>query len=299
MQRLWAKIQFVVKGYRNFGQAGFENASKEWDDLEMEYDVSGKCFIVTGANSGIGKEAAMGIAKRGGEVHMLCRNEERGNKAKDEISEKANSNSVYLHIVDISEPSSITDFVNQWYEEDKAVHCLVNNAGVLLNEKQTNSQGYETTYATNLQGCYILTELMLPALVSGATKETPARVVTVSSGGMYTKKLELDNIETYPHQNFDGVDAYANTKRAQIYLSEQWAKKYSEKHPIHFYCMHPGWAATPGVEKSLPSFSERLADRLRSPEEGADTIVWLSVANSDPSPLRETGQFYFDRTIAP
>lgn len=104
-------------------------------------------------------------------------------------------------------------------------------------------------------------------------------------------------MEYYPREKFDGVDAYANTKRAQVYLSEIWSKKISPKYPVNFYSMHPGWAGTPGVEKSLPTFFEKLEDKLRSPAEGADTVVWLG-CTPEKSIKNETGLFYFDRAPA-
>jgi len=227
---------------------------------------------------------------------MLCRNKERGEKAKDDIISTSGNDNIFLHVVDVSEPSSIIQFVEDWYAVDdiKPVHCLVNNAGVLLNEKNTNSEGIESTFATNLLGGYILTQLMMPSMAICANNKEQSRVINVSSGGMYTKRMELDNIENYPHPNYDGVDAYANTKRCQAYLNETWAKMYKNK-SIHFYAMHPGWSATPGVATSLPSFNDKLGDKLRTPEQGADTIVWLAVSSKEPSPKLESGLYYFDR----
>jgi len=264
--------------------------------LNLIFVVRGKNFIITGANSGLGKACALEIAKRGGEIHMLCRSKDRGEEAKDEIVKESGNDKVYLHIVDISEASSIIQFVDEWYSKNQPCHVLVNNAGVLLDEKKTNSSGEELTFATNLLGSYLLTELMAPILVSSASENNPSRVISVSSGGMYTRKLEVKNIEHYPGKTFDGVDAYANTKRAQIYLNSLWAKKY-KKESLNFYCMHPGWAGTPGVEKSLPSFYDKLKDKLRSSEEGADTAVWLAVCDKDTL-KKESGHFYFDREHA-
>ena len=104
--------------------------------------------------------------------------------------------------------------------------------------------------------------------------------------------MDLDGIEHYKGEEFDGTDAYANTKRAQVYLTELWAKRYSNVNPVNFYSMHPGWARTPGTQKSLPPLFDKL--NLREPAQGADTGVWLSVADK-ASIKQETGLFYFDR----
>lgn len=175
------------------------------------------------------------------------------------------------------------------------------------------------TFATNLLGTYALTESLMPVLVKHASKDSPARVVTVSSGGMYVSvlanvpvffakevlhrrltstknvKLDNDNLQAEKQKKFDGTLAYAQTKRAQVCLSELWAKRYSPVYPINFYAMHPGWAITPGVETSIPGFFNKMQNMMRTSEQGADTIVYLCISQSTPSPKEETGLFYFDR----
>ncbi|XP_057247991.1 uncharacterized protein LOC125493382 isoform X2 [Beta vulgaris subsp. vulgaris] len=123
------------------------------------------------------------------------------------------------------------------------------------------------------------TESMLPLLEKAALD---ARVITVSSGGMYTAPLTNDL-------------QYARNKRVQVALIEKWAEMYKDK-GIGFYAMYPGWAETPGVAKSSPEFSERFSGKFRTWGEGADTIIWLAL---QPKEKLVSGGFYFDRAEAP
>ncbi|XP_064943706.1 uncharacterized protein LOC135596004 isoform X2 [Musa acuminata AAA Group] len=148
----------------------------------------------------------------------------------------------------------------------------------------------ELNFAVNVAATYALTELMMPLLEKAAPD---ARVITVSSGGMYTTPLTPDL--QFSESNFDGTLQYARNKRVQVALTEKWAETYTGK-GIDFYSMHPGWADTPGVAQSLPGFSERLSGKLRTKDEGADTVIWLAL---QPKEKLKSGAFYFDRAEAP
>lgn len=167
---------------------------------------------------------------------------------------------------------------------------LVNNAGLLENKRSITSEGYELNFAVNVLGTFTMTELMLPLLEKSAPD---ARVITVSSGGMYTAPLTTDL--QFSGSNFDGVEQYARNKRVQVAMTEKWAERYSDG-GIGFYSMHPGWAETPGVAKSLPGFSKSMSGLLRTSEQGADTVIWLAL---QPKEKLVSGAFYFDRAEAP
>jgi NAD(P)-dependent dehydrogenase (short-subunit alcohol dehydrogenase family) len=108
---------------------------------------------------------------------------------------------------------------------------------------------------------------------------------------MYTQRLDVEALSPAPGASFDGVKAYARTKRAQVVLSGLFDARFRDS-PITWSAMHPGWADTPGVRTSLPWFRRTMQLVLRSPEEGADTIVWLAAADE---PGRVTGRFWLDR----
>jgi NAD(P)-dependent dehydrogenase (short-subunit alcohol dehydrogenase family) len=168
-----------------------------------------------------------------------------------------------------------------------AIHVLIHNAGALDDVRQTSPEGIELTVASQVVGPFLLTGLLLPALKAAA----PARVLWVSSGGMYSEPLSVDRLEM-PADGYDGTTAYARAKRAQVTLVELWARRL-EADGIVVHAMHPGWADTPGVARSLPTFRRVVGPLLRTPEDGADTLVWLAV--DDGAPLAESGRFWLDR----
>ncbi|KAG7220329.1 hypothetical protein INR49_010163 [Caranx melampygus] len=161
----------------------------------------------------------------------------------------------------------------------------INNAGCMVNQRELTEEGLEKNFATNTLGTYILTTALIPAL----KKVEDPRVVTVSSGGMLTQKLNVDDLQ-FEKGTFDGTMAYAQNKRQQVILTERWALQHKE---IHFSSMHPGWADTPAVQSSMPSFHAKMQSKLRTEAMGADTVVWLAVS---PAAVKQpSGLFFQDR----
>ena len=122
---------------------------------------------------------------------------------------------------------------------------------------------------------------------------SPARVITMSSGGMYATDLEVDDLQM--GVDYKGSQQYARAKRAQVTLNEMWAQRIPATEVV-FHAMHPGWADTPGVREALPTFRRLLHPLLRSPDQGADTLVWLT---ADHEPLQTSGGFWHDRRTRP
>jgi len=264
---------------------------------------------VTGANSGIGYEVTRELWRRGACVYMLCRDRERGTAARQSLIDStipctfthAPTNLdpalLRLEIVDISRPREISAFATRVFGQDGLLatksdsppvphlDMLVNNAGVLLNDRQATPDGIEAGFATNVLGTVHLTYALLPALRQSTGT---SRVVTVSSGGAYNAALSCDDLESAMGK-YDGVMAYARQKRAQIELTRYWAGQHPD---VHFSVMHPGWASTPGVDRSLPGFAQTMKERLRSAAEGADTVVWLAC-----QPRGQSGEFWLDRQV--
>lgn len=269
----------------SFDRSGYVRHRRAFDDLDLAVSMKGKVCLVTGANSGLGFAVAEGLAERGAAVHLLCRNEHRGEEARKKIVSETGNPNAALHKVDMSDPYSIRAFAKQ-LEADQ-VDVLVHNAGLLPLERELTKEGHELTVATHVVGPFLLTKLLIPKLVR-------ARVIVVSSGGMYSKRLDLDAMLDQRGE-YDGVSAYAMTKRAQVVLSELWAEELHKSGAV-VNATHPGWAATPGVRTSLPRFWRVMGSRLRTPKEGADTALWLAVA---PEAAKHTGRFWFDRKQVP
>jgi NAD(P)-dependent dehydrogenase (short-subunit alcohol dehydrogenase family) len=253
-------------------------------------DLAGRSALVTGASSGIGEAVCEGLARAGARVHMLVRDRERGRQAQARIARRlgapATESSLELAICDLAETESIRAFAADLAATEDELAVLVNNAGVLLEKRERTSDGIERTFATNVLGPFMLTELLLPMLRRGH----PGRVVNVSSGGMYTARLDGEDLQL-DRRPFDGAAFYAHTKRAEVVLSELWAEREGER-GVRFASMHPGWADTPGLRRSLPRFHRLTRPLLRDERQGADTIVWLATAGGDDVP---SGLFWHDR----
>ncbi len=267
---------------RSFDRSGFKRHSRQFRPGDLEVSLKGKVALVTGANKGIGYSVAQSLGKLGAEVWMLCRNPDRGEKARSELQKEVPEGQFELLQIDMSSLTSVRAAAVTI--ASLKIDILIHNAGVLPTEYWESPEGLEGAVATNLVGPYLLTKLLLPQL------RAPARVIWVSSGGMYGVKLSLEELKRSP-QPYDGVRAYAQTKRSEIILARLMAKRYSEH---HHYAMHPGWVETEGVVTSLPRFYRWTKSILRTTEQGADTIVWLAAVPKLPSP---NGSFWLDRVL--
>ncbi|XP_066377798.1 uncharacterized protein [Miscanthus floridulus] len=290
IQKAWRTAAFGLYGFTQFTKSGFLEHAKKFREEDMQIRLDGKNCLVTGANSGIGFATAEGLASHGATVYMLCRNKERGEAALNQIRSKTGNANIHLEICDLSSINEVKSFATKFTSMDKPLHVLVNNAGLLEHKRETTAEGLELNFAVNVAATYTLTELVMPLLEKAAPD---ARVITVASGGMYTEPLNKDL--QFTEGTFDGTQQYARNKRVQVALTEWWAEKYGDK-GVGFYSMHPGWADTPGVAKSLPGLSEKLSGNLRTNDEGADTVVWLAL---QPKEKLASGAFYFDRAEAP
>jgi NAD(P)-dependent dehydrogenase (short-subunit alcohol dehydrogenase family) len=267
----------------SFDRTGYRIHSLAFDARDLDVDLAGRRCVVTGANSGIGFETARALARLGAEVVLVCRSRDRGERAAEAIRTAARG-SVHLELADLSDLGSVAALAERLGEEP--VHVLVHNAGVLPEERIETANGLELTFATHVAGPHALTRRLRDRLAAGAD----ARVVFVSSGGMYTRRLDLADVD-WEERPYDGVAAYAETKRMQVALARRWAEEL-EGTGVSVFSMHPGWADTPAVRSSLPRFHRLARAILRRPAEGADTVVWLAAC---PRRRLRSGGFYFDR----
>jgi dehydrogenase/reductase SDR family member 12 len=276
----------VIFGY---DRIGYSVRKSIWDANALNVNMRGKVCVVTGANSGLGKATCLGLAERGATVVMVCRNREKGILAQKEIMESSNNPEIFLEIVDLSLQSSIQKFAEVFIKKYYHLDVLVNNAGVLSDTRQVTKEGIELTFATNTLAYFS----MIYHLQTLLKTTTNSRVINVTSGGMYFYPLDTQDFQ-FEKSQFNGIKAYAITKRAEVILTELWADKL-KNFGVTVNCMHPGWADTPSVQNALPKFYSLTKPILRTPQEGADTIVWLAV-KKDWVP-RDTGKLYFDRKV--
>ncbi|MEO5877517.1 MAG: SDR family NAD(P)-dependent oxidoreductase [Streptosporangiaceae bacterium] len=270
----------VVLGYTRIG---YEVRRRSWEPLPAKA-LAGRTALVTGANSGLGKASVAGLAGLGARVQLLVRNQQRGEAALREIAGRVPGAELDLVICDMSDLAAVAATAARLLEPATGgPDLVVHSAGVFPTERTTTPQGHETAFATHVLGPHLLTHL-LPDV---------SRIIWVTSGGMYSQKLPHD-LE-YERGEYKGSNAYARTKRMQVVLAEEWARVLPAPRTV-VHSMHPGWAATPGIQKSLPTFSKIVRPLIRTPEEGADTIVWLCAADE---PARSSGKLWHDRRQRP
>jgi dehydrogenase/reductase SDR family protein 12 len=276
----------VVGGYTS---VGYRVRRSTWDTADLQ-PMDGQVVLVTGATSGLGLAAAEGFARLGASVRLLARSEERGERASKTVVQRSGNSDVQVERCDISNLQAVRQFAERFSSEARRLDVLVNNAGVMTGKRTLSVDGIELTFATNVLGPFLLTNLLIPLM----EKSAPARIVNVSSGGMYTQRIHVEDLQTAEGE-FDGPTVYARTKRAQVILTEMWAQRLQGTGVV-VHAMHPGWADTPGVESSLPRFYAVTKRLLRTPQEGADTIVWLGAASE---PAHSSGGFWHDRRQRP
>ncbi len=268
----------------SFDRSGYLRHAAGFDPRDLEVDLTGRICLVTGANSGIGYATSEGLAGRGATVWMLCRNEERAAEAASRLRRATGSRRIHVGLVDVADFASIRRFAAGFAASK--VDVLVHNAGMLADERQETADGHELTLATHVLGPLLLSCLFKPRLAAAGG----ARVVFVSSGGMYGARLSVADVE-WRARPFDGVSAYAQAKRMQVVLAETLARQLAADR-ITVNAMHPGWAETPALASSLPRFHALTRRILRTPAQGADTALWLAASGAARS---ETGRFWFDR----
>ena len=279
----------VAPGYT---KVGYRLRGLSWSSATAG-DLAGGSALVTGASSGLGEAACEGLARAGARVHMVVRDLERGRAARDRIRSRLEGDShLELHACDLADLGAVRRFARGFTGGEPRLDVLVHNAGLLPAERRRTEDGFEVAFATNVLGPFVLTSLLVEALRLGRHP----RVINVSSGGMYTARLDVDDPQL-DEREFDGPSFYAHTKRAEVALTEVWAERFADL-GISCHSMHPGWADTPGLARSLPRFHRLMRPLLRDAREGADTIVWLATA--DPAQVDErSGAFWHDRRPRP
>lgn len=268
----------------SFDRSGFLRHAEHF--APETWSGKGKVALITGGNSGIGFAAAQLLLNYDVEVHLICRSEKRGSKALHQLKNQYQKGTVVLHILDISDQVTIDLWVKQ--SAPPKIDILINNAGGMSSTLKFNQMGDELTLATHLFGHY--------SLVLGLIKQKKmaygSRVITVTSGGMYLKKLNLNDL-AWKKQIYNKYTAYANAKRAQVILNEMFHEQFGDT--ICFSCMHPGWCDTKGVKNGMPIFYRCLKKILRTAQQGADTIVWLALTEIK----YPGGKLWFDRKEMP
>jgi NAD(P)-dependent dehydrogenase (short-subunit alcohol dehydrogenase family) len=242
----------------------------------------GKVCIVTGANTGIGKETALGLARLGATVAMVCRDRQRGEEAQREIKQKSGNDNVELMLCDLSSQRSIKQFATEFPQRHDRLDVLVNNAGVVLRGQSMTEDGLESTFAINHLGYFLLTNLLIDLL----KKSSPSRIVNVASAA---HKFGMLDVNAWPTgREYSAFGAYANSKLANILFTRELAKRLTGT-GVTANCLHPGGVGT-NLFRGLPKFLQTVIKLVTiSPERGARTSIYLA---SSPDVEGISGEYF-------
>jgi NAD(P)-dependent dehydrogenase (short-subunit alcohol dehydrogenase family) len=276
----------VAPGFSRVGYA-VRRHLPTWPDDAAPDALRGRTALVTGASSGLGTATVAGLATLGAEVHLLVRDQVKGRRVLAELRGRIPGSRLHLWRCDVSDLDDVGRFTQRIRAAGHRLDVVVHNAGALPGTRQESPQGHELTMALHVLGPVAMTEQLLPQLTDDA------RVVLVTSGGMYAQRLRDDDPD-YLRGDYSGTTAYARSKRAQVELlgalDDRWGPR-----GVHVYATHPGWADTPGVAESLPLFRAVTRPLLRDADQGADTTVWLAATQPAPMP----GGLWHDRRPRP
>lgn len=247
--------------------------------------MKGKTCIVTGANSGIGLETARGLAQLDATVVMICRDEERGEHARQEVISSTGNQAIHLLLGDLSSMESIRQVANAFIARFDELDVLVNNAGVYRTHRSESVDGFESTFAINHLAYFLLTHLLLDRLKAGA----PGRVVSVSSDAHRLGKIKFDDLQAV--SSYNGYAAYAQSKLANILFTSELARRV-DKNQVTAYALHPGVVSTnianhgPGL---FNFFFKVFKPFFLNAQKGAETSLYLATAKNIES---KTGQYF-------
>lgn len=236
--------------------------------------MAGKICMVTGANSGIGKATALGLASIGATVVMVCRSQERGEAALAEIKQKSINERIFLLLADLGSQAAIRRLAEDFKKQFSALHVLINNAGIIPRKRQVTVDGFETQFAVNHLAPFLFTNLLLDILKSSA----PARIVIVSSDMHRGATIDFDDLQSVG--SYRAVRVYAETKLANVLFTYELARKLQGT-KVTANCLHPGMVATKlladgiGIPRPLTPTTKLIGS---SPEKGAETSIYLAAS---------------------
>jgi len=283
-----ATSQFFLYGKQNFTKTGYEKHKKAYgaDALDvMTVDLAGKNFIVTGANSGCGKEMTKFLAGRGATVYMICRSQGRADAARQEVLDEFKDGKMEILLGDVGIEGDVRRIWEEFTGRNVALDGLVLNAGALLNDKQLTKDGVEVTLASHLLfGVYLFGSLAMPTL-----SKSSGRLLIVTSAGMLQYPFPDWETAASLKGAYDGVVRYSQMKRGQVILAKRWSTQFPD---VKVLSVHPGWAKTTGTDEAFGADMSKYFEPWRNTWEGVEGMVWLL---SCPVDQIESGELYLDR----
>jgi len=256
-------------------------------------DLAGKIYVVTGANSGIGFEAAKDFASRGATTIIVCRSATRGEEAKERLVKFSGNQQVHLYLADFSLMASVSKVADEILADFPVINVLCNNAGGANVAHSLSAEGFELTLATNHLSGFLLTQKLLPALIKGG-EQGLARIVFTSSYGHTQSPLDFDDLGMA--KNYKGVQAYGRSKLMNLLTAREVQRRYGE-HNIVASSFHPGAVRTPIWSKGgslVRIFGMVFYPFMISIEKGTDTFIWLA-SSQDKESIHANGDYFVKR----
>ncbi len=250
--------------------------------------IKGKTCLITGANTGIGKATALKIAALDAHVIMVCRNQEKGETAKEDIIQTTNNQNVELLICDLASLKDVKRFSEEFLKNYSSLHVIINNAGVFRMKREESSDGYELTFAVNYLAHFYLTQLLLPLL----KKSSPSRIVNLSSDMHKFFKIKLN--DPLLEKRFSGQQAYSNSKTAMVLFTYKLERELKGSN-VSVFTVNPGHVQTQLTTEGLPKWYRKISDLIpsrRTVEQAAIGSVYAASSNELEG---ITGKYFTDR----
>ncbi|MFX0037256.1 MAG: SDR family oxidoreductase [Candidatus Hermodarchaeota archaeon] len=250
--------------------------------------MEGKICMITGANSGIGKATAIGLAKLNARIIMVCRDKNRGEKAKEEIIIQTGNKNIDLLLCDLSSQEQIRKLVAEFKEKYQNLHMLINNAGIMLKMRTLSVDGFEMNFAVHFLAPFLLTNLLLDVL----KKSAPSRVINVASAAHKRAKIDLDDLQS-ENKKYRLFSVYGISKLAEVLFTYELSRRL-EGTGVTANAVHPGVVNT-NLGRDQSKFSQWFARKFfKSPEEGAQTSIYLA-SSSEVEGI--TGKYFVNKQL--
>jgi retinol dehydrogenase 12 len=257
--------------------------------------IDGKVIVITGANTGIGKENAIDLARRGGKIYIACRDVTRGEEALKDIKMQSGSENVHFLQLDLASLDSVREFSDKFHKLEKKLDVLINNAGVMMCPEMKTKDGFELQFGTNHLGHFLLTNLLLDLIKAAA----PSRIISVSSEGHKMSGIVKEDLMF--SRNYSSMKAYGQSKCANILFANELAKRLKDDKVVANSC-HPGVVKTElgrYINLRFPFLNKFILEPVfhpffKTPVEGAQTQIRMAI---DPDLENVTGKYFYDCEI--
>ena len=232
------------------------------DEVLEGVSLQGRHFMVTGASSGLGEETVRALSSAGAKVTMVARNSGKLNAAADRIRTSVPTSDLQTGLVDLADLSSIRSYAEEYLQEAAPIDVLINNAGVMACPFMTTNDGFEMQFGTNHLGHFLLTNLLMPAILSG---QNP-RIINLSSAGHTHADVSLDdpNFET---SEYNAWESYGRSKSANIHFTRELVRRYGDE--IRSFAVHPGVILTELGRHLTPELMEEMVERVKARSESS------------------------------